>query len=297
MAITKTPPRVVELYNGEVVINFHEASHKYYLVKDGEKLPKQKQLGGVTGYTGLLDKSKKLIPWATKVYTEKVLDLMGENSTVQYSYDEIVAMLNVGEVEHTAKKEAGASVGDYVHRFAEEYSKDKDAKRAYDAVTKELGEPTEDGKAKIDVGVVGLVNWLKKEKVEIESAEDIVYSREYGYVGTYDAIVKHNGKRYLTDYKTSGGIYNEHYYQTAAYLHAYEEETGDTLDGVLIVAIVKEDKEDKDGNIVKTAGQIIPEFREREDVEADFIGFTGLVLLKEREKQLQAAWRNNNKKL
>jgi hypothetical protein len=293
----KPTPEVHELYDGAVVINFHPASHRYYLTHlDGKKLPRQRQLGGVTSITGLLDKSRALMPWATRMYTEKVVELLGEDETVKYSYQEITSMLSVGEVAHTEKKEAAATVGDYVHKFAEEYSKDKDAKAAYERTVAELGDPSEENKKKIDVGVVGLVDWLKKEKVEIESAESLVYSKEYDYVGTYDAIVVHNGKRYLTDYKTSGGIYNEHYYQSAAYLKAYEEETGDTLDGVLIVAIVKEDKEDKDGNIIKTAGQIIPEFRERDVVDKDHAAFKGLVALKEREKELQREYYQKTKK-
>lgn len=288
---------VKELYGGDVVIHFHPNSHRYYLVElDGEKLPRKQIITGVTGFTKLLDKSRALIPWAVRKCVDKVRELMGEDTAATFTYDDIVAMLNVGEVEHEAVKTSAASVGDYVHGFAEEYSKDQDAKQAYERVIAVLGEPVEHEKEKIDAGAVGLVDWLKKEKVKIESAERTIYSKKFGYTGTYDAIVTHKGKRYLVDYKTSSGIYNEHYYQTAAYLMAHEEETGEILDGVLIVAIVKEDKEDKSGNIVKFAGDIVPEFRPREEVLADFEGFVGLIALKGREKELQRQYYQKTKK-
>lgn len=235
------------------------------------------------------------MPWAVRMYTEKFRELMGENHEAVYNKDDIEAMLGAGEKAFEEKRDKAASIGDYVHQFAEEYMKDLNAKKAYDRMLDALGQPSEDEKPKIDAGVVGLQKWLEENKIQILSAENILYSVEHEYVGKYDAITIKDGKKYLTDYKTSNGIYNEYYYQTAAYLHAWEEEYGEQLDGVMIIGIVKEDKEDKEGNIVKQAGQIIHEIRSREDVLKDFEAFKGLLMVKNREKELQKDYYNNNK--
>ncbi|KKN06974.1 hypothetical protein LCGC14_1071640, partial [marine sediment metagenome] len=175
--------------------------------------------------------------------------------------------------------------GDYVHEFASEYSKDKDEKKAYDRVIKVLGEPAENMKKQIQTGCVGFINWLKKTGANIISSEKIIYSRELGFTGRYDAIIEIDGKRYLSDYKTSKGVYPEHYYQVSAYLGAWEEESGKKLDGALIVAIVKEDVEDKSGTVIKKGGDVITEIRSREDCVEDYQkAFKGFVGVKERQK-------------
>jgi len=291
MAETKTPPEVVVLYNGDVKINFHRKSHKYYVTRtNGEDLPKQKMPSSVTSITGMIDKSRVLIPWATRVYTAKVLELMGDKEDAVFNRQDVEAMLATGQDAHNEIKEKSAGIGDYVHQFCEEYSKDKDKEQSYSRVIELLGPPTDEDQIKIKAGIEGFVKWVEKEKVEILSAEQIVYSQKYEYVGKYDAIIKHKGKKYLTDYKTGNGVYNEHYYQASAYLKAHEEETGEKLDGALILSICKEDKGDK------KAGDIIPVFRSRGDLLQDYIAFKGLLPVKAREKQLAKEWRANNKK-
>lgn len=285
----KKPVETVELYGGEVVINYHPTSHRYYLTHlNGEKLPRQRQLTSVTGITGQVDKSRALMPWATRMYTERVRELMGEG--VSFTRDDLESMLNSAERAYEEVRDKAAGIGDYVHLFAERYSVHLDPKEAYSEMVAELGYLTDEDRVKVDAGVVGLTDWLKKEKIEIESAEKIVYSKKHDYVGKFDAIIKHNGKRYLADYKTSNGIYDEYYYQTAAYLKAYEEETGEKLDGAVLVAIVKEDKEGAN------AGDILPEFRSRQDLLKDHVAFKGLVALKGRAKELQAEWYAKNRK-
>lgn len=271
-----------KLYDGKVEIEYLPDSHYYYLVKDGEILPKKQRLTGVTSFTGQLDKSAPLIIWATRLFTKTVKDLMGEANA--FTKDDVLAMIEKGEVAHKEAKETACGIGDYVHEFASEYSEDCDEKKAYDRVVEKLGEPSDNMVNQIQAGCVGFVNWLKEKNIKIISSEKIVYSQKFGFVGRYDATLEIDGKKYLADWKTSGGIYPEYYYQTSAYLHAYEEETGEKLDGALIVGIVKEDKEDKDGIITKKAGDIISEIRCRQDCVSDYKAFKALIDIKERQK-------------
>lgn len=284
-----------ELYGGKVKGEFLPKSHRYYILeKNGEVLDKKYMPSSVTSISGLLDKSRVLMGWAVEQYTKRVKTLMGESAN--FTADDVLSMLKVGEKTHSEKKEKAASIGDYVHKFAEEYCKDKNPKKAHDRMISELGVPESDMLENINHGCTGFTKWITDNKVEILESEQIAYSLEHDYVGKFDAILKIDGKVYLTDYKTSNGVYNEHYYQISAYTKAVEEERGKEFDGALIVAIVKENKEDKDGNIVKKAGDIIPEFRSRDEVDKDFEAFKGMTQLKIREKELQAEWRAKNKK-
>lgn len=295
MAETKTPPQVIELYGGKVSINFHPKSHRYYITrKNGEDLLKQYQPSSVSSISGLVDKSQFLVPWATRVYTAKVLELMGDKEDAVFNRQDVEAMLAVGEIEHDEIKKRSAGIGDYVHAFCEEYSKVLDKEQAYSNIIEKLGAPTEDDQKKIKAGIDGFVKWTKEEGVKILSAEEVIYSEKWDYVGKYDATLtlKSFLGEYLADYKTGNGIYNSHYYQASGYLKAKEEESGKKYAGALLIAICKEDDEKKG----KKAGDIIVEVRSRGDLLQDFIAFKGLLPVKAREKQLAKEWRANNKK-
>lgn len=285
-----------ELYKGKIKGEFLPKSHRYYILeKDGEKLEKKYIPSSVTSISGQVDKSRALMPWATRMYTEKVKEMMRDG--VNFTIADIESMLKMGEKAHTERKEFAAGVGDYVHQFCDEYSKDTDAKKAYDRMVEVLGEPSKEMVEKINAGTVGFTNWIETAKVKIVEAEQIAYSMKNDFVGKFDAIIETSiGEKYIADYKTSNGIYNEHYYQISAYLKAIEEERGETFDGAMIVAIAKEDKEDRDGNIIKKAGEITVEIRTRGDLVKDYKAFKGLIDLKIREKELQKEWREKNKK-
>ena len=278
-----------DLYNGKVQVEFLPNSHRYNLIKDETVLPKKKSLTGVTTYTGQLDKSAPLIIWATRLYTEKVQELMADGTA--FTRDDLESMLEAGQKAHKEEKEKAAGIGDYVHEFAEQYSIDKQEFHAFDRVVAKLGTPPDDQLEQIKNGCVGFVEWLKKTGAEILSAEQVVYSRKHKYVGTYDAIMVIDGKKYLTDYKTSKNIYSEYYYQTSAYLHAWEEENGEKLDGVLIVGITKEDIHDKNGILRKKAGEIFTETRPRSECISDFKAFKALIDIKNRQK-INVKWGN-----
>jgi len=280
--MSKVERKTYELYGGDVIIEFLPNSHRYHLIKDGQELPKKKRLSGVTTFTGQIDKSTPLIIWATRLYTHTVKDMIGDTSSL--TKDDVLAMLESGEIAYKEKKETAATIGDYVHKFAELYSESKNEETAYNLMLQELGEPSEDQLKRIQDGCVGFIQWINDNKAEILQAEKVVYSRKQGFVGTFDAIIQVDGKKYLADYKTGKKVYPEYYYQTSAYLHAYEEETGEKLNGAMIIVIIKEDIENKDGEIVQKAGDVVTETRSRSDCIADYKAFKGLITLKDRQR-------------
>ena len=283
--MTEIKRELHKLYGGKVEIEYLPDSHIYYLLKDGKVLPKKKRLTGSTTFTGQIDKSTPLIIWATRLYTKTVAKIMGDG--VSFTVDDVLSMLAIGEVAHKEEKEKAAGIGDYVHEFAEQYSKDQKEKEAYDRTIEELGEPSTDMVKQIQTGCVGLLKWIKEQKLKFISAEKIIYSRKNEFVGRYDAIVKIGKKKYLLDWKTSKAIYSPYLYQSSSYFKAHEEEPPkDKLDGVIVVGVAKEDILDRDGNLIRKAGSVVSVIRTRADVLKDYVAFKSLVVLKNREKEV-----------
>lgn len=74
--------------------------------------------------------------------------------------------------------------------------------------------------------------WEEDSRITVEQTEVRVLSEHYRFGGTIDWIARRRGEQLvLPDVKTSKGIYGEAIIQVAAYVHAYEEQTGIPLDG------------------------------------------------------------------
>lgn len=234
----KTPPVFVKLYNGEIEIKFFPDSHQYW--KDG------KRLSGVTSITGQVDKSRGLMAWQERLSREYLEDYVGKKLTK--------AIIDEAVSQHRLKKEEACDIGSLVHDWIEKYVK----------VRLENGEKPEYPKdEKAMNGILAFLDWENNHKVEWLSSEQIVYSKKYGYVGTFDAVAIVDGKKVLIDFKTSKTIYPEHHLQATGYLIAYYEEFNEFLDGLLLHF----DKETGSFNSV--------------EVEKDISVFAGLVTLKE----------------
>ena len=73
--------------------------------------------------------------------------------------------------------------------------------------------------------------WVKGTQLEIVDCEVPVISETHRYGGTLDFIGRLNGKLVLGDFKTSNGVWPEYLCQLAAYAKAYEETTGNKING------------------------------------------------------------------
>lgn len=73
--------------------------------------------------------------------------------------------------------------------------------------------------------------WVKGTQLTITDCEVKVVSDTHKYGGTLDFIGNLDGKLILGDFKTSGAVYPEYLMQVAAYAKAYEECTGNKIDG------------------------------------------------------------------
>lgn len=86
--------------------------------------------------------------------------------------------------------------------------------------------------------VADFVSWCNTWLPDrIVAAESLTHSVVHGYAGTFDLMVEKNNKRYLLDLKTGKGVYSSYYLQLAAYKKAFEERTGQHVDGVGIIHV------------------------------------------------------------
>jgi hypothetical protein len=80
-------------------------------------------------------------------------------------------------------------------------------------------------------------DWVVKNPIIPQSLEQHLWSEKYKYAGTSDFIGIYDGKLYILDWKTSKGIYDEYWLQMAAYIQAFEEQTGLKVEGAGILHI------------------------------------------------------------
>jgi len=225
------------MYNWTVNITFFPVSHQY-------KLNWEKILS-VSTCSWIIDKSWILIPWATNLARDYLLDIVRK-----WEVELTEEMINTACNLHKERKETAWNIGKIAHAWAENYIK-----------TGEMTLPEDD---KVAQAVTWFLDWAVAHNVQFEISERMVYSKEHNYVWILDAIATIDWKRYLIDFKTSNAIYLLDYgMQTSAYKHAYEEETGEILDWIFIVRFSK-DTEDKYWNP-------IPSFEIQEIVDIDFL--------------------------
>jgi len=253
--------RTCTLYNGEVVIDFYPESHRYKL--KGEK----NYLISASSAAGIVDKSRFLIPWALNLAAAHLRQYFENSSSTTYTAEELLPLIDEAIKQHTIKKEEAASIGSIVHGFAEEYARFRLCIGPEPQISEEWDE-------RATTGVSGFLDWFNAHEVKFIETERLLYSRQHGYVGITDVVASVDGKKYLMDYKTSKGIYNEQFYQLSAYWGAYEEEMGEQLDGGAILHFDKE------------SGAFTFKEVSREEHEKNFRTFLACFAIKQREKEL-----------
>jgi len=210
---------VNHLYNGTVDLVFEDTRHIYTI--NGKKIP------STTGVLRILNKPW-LIPWAAKVTTEKMAELLKPG--VAYDELQIKSMLDEAKrANYTIKTNAG-DLGKLVHEYLENFIKGNNpSKLVHDEARNSANR---------------FLDWVNQHKVKFLLLEQMVYSKKYNYCGTLDFVCKVDGKLLLGDIKTSNQIdLVEYPTQVAAYMIAREEEFGDKFDGAVIVRVGKKDAE------------------------------------------------------
>jgi len=250
-------------YDNSAIIKFYPDSHKYKL--DGRK----DFLIGVTTATGMKDKSRPLMIWASRLTRDFLIDAIkdGLQLVTPELIEEAVNLYNV-------KREEAATSGTMVHDWAEQYIKGKNPEVPEDE--------------KVRNGVLAFMKWVNENGVNFEASEKKVYSKKHEYVGTMDAIftmecedhkILHAG-----DFKTGSGIYADQAFQVSAYQAAETEEHGTKFGSKWIIRFIKEDKFDKYGKLTQSAGDFCAKEFLPSEHESHFKGFLGCLEIKKQDK-------------
>lgn len=193
-----------KLYKGNVEILFNPEAHIYY--KDDNKVP------SVTNILSVIAKPA-LIPWAAKMATNYI----AEHIKPGVSYDEVELreIFESGKKAHSNFKIAAAGVGLLIHEWISNY-----------ILAKVNGTLIPDMPISEDLqrSINKFLAWEKEYEVEFLKTEEMIYSIEHGFTGTFDFIARIKGELVFGDIKTSSGIWSEYWYQIMAYQMARQEE-------------------------------------------------------------------------
>ena len=187
---------------------FDEARHKHYI--------NGREVTGTTTIVGVIDKPA-LIPWAMKVTFEKL-------SKIGFSPE------NIDEAKKAPneKKMEAAHFGTIVHALCEHFNKTGEVISSTDPrLPKEVLELTKEFTprqlAKGEKLVNQFIEWFKKNNAKVLYVEQNVFSETHFLGGIFDLVIEMNGKTYLTDFKTSSGVYPSQFIQMGGYDIQLEE--------------------------------------------------------------------------
>lgn len=196
-----------KMYKGEVHLIHNpdaKGSAPRYKIMEGDKIiAKPKGVTTILGQT----LAKDLISWAVGM----AQDYLREKLPVITEQD-----LEQAGRAYMVRRDAGASTGTEAHAMVENYLKgltqtsgSKEATNAYHA----------------------FVEWFESETPTVINVEEVIYSKEHEFAGTYDCMLEIDGKVVLCDLKTTNtskkapqGIYAENFIQLGAYAMAHEEQ-------------------------------------------------------------------------
>jgi hypothetical protein len=94
--------------------------------------------------------------------------------------------------------------------------------------------------------------WRKSHTMEVIHVEKMLISEQYRYGGTPDFLGYINGELELIDFKTSGGLWNDYFYQIASY-RQLEKEAGYDVNKARLLRFAK-------GNNVEFEDRLITSF-------------------------------------
>lgn len=197
--------------------------------------------------------------------------IFGDDRNIkELDHDGLYELVDSAAHAYIRRQKKGADIGSAVHDAIEHYVRNDagediellDIRKSYTEAIEESEYRTDGDRsealAKIDDDVAmaelafsKFVEWWTKEKPTLVGAEELVYSKKFHVSGTFDGLVRVDGKLVLADWKTSNasksldaampeGINYQYYIQSAIYAMIWEEMGGDPIDDLLIVSCRKD---------------------------------------------------------
>lgn len=269
---SKKADKVIRLYGGKVRVEYFDQYHRYFVNK--------KRKIGVTTVTGVIDKSRALIWWATGLMKDHLKEVLDGGEKISIADVEYAARL------HMQRKTESADLGTQVHDWAERYIKTAPEDRP------KIELPEDE---RVLNGVLAFLKWIKDHGVEFVASERVVYSKQHDYIGTLDCLFtmkkEKHGIVHVGDFKTSKGVYDEMIFQVTAYEEALREEMATGCD---MVECSMPEGEVIFGNkyilrFDKETGEFEAHQISAKDHEKDIKAFIGLMYAKQRLMELEEA--------
>lgn len=195
----------------------------------------------VTTITGILDKPA-LLGWASNCavdFIKERLDDIKDPTDVHKGED----ILEQARKAYAVKRDTAADAGTQCHHAIQMYIEGHDP---YPSL--QCDEALNGYKA--------FLAWEELNHVEWLESEVSVYSVNHGYAGRFDAIANVNGHRFLIDFKTSKGVWDEHRYQVCAYRQAYNEMLQEGQEPIENLAVLHLDKSSAEPNFIPLLNNI-----------------------------------------
>lgn len=161
--------------------------------------------------------------------------------------DEALDVISYGSKADLRWTQKGADIGSVVHDAIEHYisGHDFDIETQYrlsmEAAEYESERAKEQAKEEFDADVeqakkafIRFTEWWNEVKPELVGTEELIYSKQHNICGTFDGLIRLDGKLILADWKTSNasqskdacmpeGVNYQYFLQSAIYAMAYME--------------------------------------------------------------------------
>ena len=159
-------------------------------------------LHGVTTVLQVISKPA-LIQWAANMAVDYIAATeFRTKDTAEELWERLQGIFKEARTAHRKKKEKAGDWGSELHEAIENWIKTK-------------AEPSFEGTQK--VAFENFKNWCQEHNVVFLESEKHVWSESMWVGGICDLVFTMDGKKYIGDIKTSSRIYNEHFFQMAAY--------------------------------------------------------------------------------
>ena len=223
------------LFDGAVTIN-RDSRHRYFvhfIDEDTGAASPPLRPPSVTGITGIVDKSRFLIPWALRLAEEEAV---AETQRLEDEGELLDALMVKNVIERATKasdraKRSAANLGTAVHDWVEKH---------INAIVAEEPDPAKPRNKKVRRGVEAFLRWEDAHDVEYLHTERYIYSIKHNFVGTLDIIARVDTLLTLADLKTSKAVYDEYKLQVGGYEIGFNEEFSNAIEQSLILHIPKE---------------------------------------------------------
>lgn len=210
----------VKLYDNTITINFNENARNRYIIEETGGSPV-----GVTTVLGVINKPA-LMTWPMNEALNYLKTKFNSGNPI-YANDFLEAAK-----AYLKKSDQGKNTGTDIHAALEAFLTGNDYEKTPNTAK----------------AIIAFEEWENKVHPKVLATEQIIYSKNYDFAGTYDALFEVDGKVVLVDFKTTNssrfaplGIYPEMFLQLGAYSAAHQEENPlEIIEDLMIIRVGKD---------------------------------------------------------